>query len=100
MIFALLIVLFYVFLTDFIISKNDLTKSHSYGIMTLGIMIVVFPEIFNDINSLIANMLVLFGLRRLFSLHTKRALSKKFFDAVCTEDKDTNTIAHSCRVFV
>jgi len=76
------IVVFYVFITDFIISKNDLTKRHSYGIMTLGIMVVVFPEIFNDINALIANLLVLFGLRRLFSLHTKKSLLKKFFDAV------------------
>ncbi|MBT8243814.1 MAG: hypothetical protein HKP48_09070 [Winogradskyella sp.] len=82
MILPLLIALFYVFLTDFIIYKNDLTKRHSYGIMILGIMIIVFPEIFNDSKSLIANLLVLFGLRRLFSLHTKKSLLKKFFDAV------------------
>ena len=31
---------------------------------------------------MVANLLVLFALRRLFSLHTKRDLTKKFFDAV------------------
>ncbi len=76
------IVLFYVFLTDFIISKNDLTKKHSYGILILGLSIIIFPEIFNNLDKLIANLLALFALRRLFSLHTKRSLSKKFFDAV------------------
>ena len=79
---APIIVLFYVFLSDFIISKNDLTKKNSYGIMIFGITVIVFPEIFNHLDVLIANLLVIFALRRLFSLHTKRSLSKKFFDAV------------------
>ena len=74
--------LFYVFITDFIISENDLTKRHSYGIMLLTLLFVVFPEVFGNINSMVANLLVLFALRRLLSLHTKRDLSKKFFDAV------------------
>lgn len=76
------IALYYVFLTDFIISKNDLTKKHSYGILILGLSVIIVPEIFNNLDDLIANLLVLFALRRLFSLHTKRSLSKKFFDAV------------------
>lgn len=79
---ALSIGLFYVFITDFVISKNDLTKRNSYGIMLLALFFVIFPEVFGNINIMVANLLVLFALRRLFSLHTKRDLTKKFFDAV------------------
>ncbi|MFD1062550.1 DUF6427 family protein [Winogradskyella litorisediminis] len=79
---ALVLVLFSVFMTDFIISKNELTKRNSYGIFLFGLSVLAFPEIFNNINFLIANLLILFALRRLFSLHTKRSVNKKFFDAV------------------
>ena len=79
---ALSIGLFYVFITDFVISKNDLTKRNSYGIMLLALFFVIFPEVFGNINIMVANLLILFALRRLFSLHTKRDLTKKFFDAV------------------
>lgn len=78
---ALLIVLFYTFITGFIIKKNDLTKQNSYGIMVFGLLVFAFTEVFSNIDLLICNLLVLFALRRLFSLHTKRSLSKKFFDA-------------------
>lgn len=79
---ALFLVLLSVFITDFIISKNELTKRNSYGILVFGLLVAIFPEIFEDINLLIASLLVLFALRRLFSLHTKRSLKKKFFDTV------------------
>ncbi|SHG80032.1 DUF6427 family protein [Winogradskyella jejuensis] len=78
---ALLLGLFYVFITDFIIAKNDLTKRHSYGVMVLGLLFLVFPEVFSNTNILTANLLVLFALRRLLSLHSNRDLIKKFFDA-------------------
>lgn len=79
---SLFIVQLYVFVTDFIISKNGLSKRHNYDILVLGLMVAIFPEIFNDFNFVIANLLILFALRRLYSLHTKRNLKKKFFDAV------------------
>lgn len=78
---AFLIGVFYVFLTDFIISKNDLTQRNSYGIMVFGLLLLAFPEAFGNINIVSANLLVFFALRRLFSLHSKRSLTKKFFDA-------------------
>lgn len=80
--FALFLVLFSLFITDFIVSKNELTKSNSYAILVFGLSVTIFPKIFDDVNLLISNLLILFALRRLFSLHTKRSLKKKFFDAV------------------
>lgn len=79
---ALLIVLFYIFIVDFIISRNELTKRNSYGILVFGLSITIFPEVFEHTNLLISNLLILLALRRLFSLHTKKSLKKKFFDAV------------------
>lgn len=81
-VFALVLVVFYFFFLGFIISKNELTKKHSYGIMIFGLLVLIFPQVFEDINILIANLLVLLSMRRLFSLHTKRNLKIKFFDAV------------------
>lgn len=73
--------IFSVFLLDFIISKNELTAKHSYGIMILGLVYALFPETLQNSNALAANLLVLFALRRLLSLHTKREIKNKLFDA-------------------
>ncbi len=78
---SLVLVLFSLFLLIFIISKNELTKKHNYSIMIFGLLILVFPQIFEDYNILIANLLVLFAMRRLLSLHANRNLKLKFFDA-------------------
>ena len=77
----LLVTLFLVFLLDFIISKNNLTKNNSYGIMTFGLMFGIFPEALNYSDLLFANLFVLFALRRLISLHSNLHVKKKLFDA-------------------
>ncbi|WP_299127958.1 DUF6427 family protein [uncultured Winogradskyella sp.] len=76
-----LIVLFMIFLLDFIISKNNLSKNNSYAILTFGLLVGVFPEIFKHSNLLLANLFVLFALRRIISLHSNVSLKKKLFDA-------------------
>ena len=80
--FSPVIVITYVFVLDFIISKNELTKRHSYAIMTFAFLVAIFPEIFKNSNFLIANLLLILCMRRLFSLHTKKNLNNKIFDAV------------------
>lgn len=77
----LLITLFLVFLLDFIISKNNLTQGNSYAIMTFGLLIGMFPEVMTYKDLLLANLFVLFALRRLVSLHSKLSIKKKLFDA-------------------
>jgi len=80
-IFCLCIVIFYVFVTDFIISKNELTQRNGYGILVFSLSVLIFPKICSDFNLLFANVLILFALRRLLILHTKRSIKKKFFDS-------------------
>lgn len=77
----LLIALFSLFILDFIISKNTLTKKNSYAIMTFGLLFGMFPEALKHLELLCANLLVLFALRRLISLHSNLHVKKKLFDA-------------------
>ncbi|MCT4630874.1 DUF6427 family protein [Winogradskyella sp.] len=77
----LIVVVFPVFLLDFIISKNNLTKKNSYGIMTFGLLFAMFPEALKDLDLLFANLFILFALRRLISLHSNLYIKKKLFDA-------------------
>ncbi|WP_111683174.1 DUF6427 family protein [Winogradskyella tangerina] len=77
----LFIAFFSLFILDFIISKNTLTKKNSYAIMTFGLLFGMFPEALKHLELLCANLLVLFALRRLISLHSNLHVKKKLFDA-------------------
>lgn len=76
--FALLLTLF---LLDFIISKNSLTKKNSYAIMFFGLFLALFPEVFLYSDYLWSNIFVLLAIRRLLSMHSRKHLKQKFFDA-------------------
>lgn len=80
-ILRLIIALFFVFLLDFVIAKNDLTKKTSYGIMVLLLIFAIFPEVLTNTNMMLSGIFIFFALRRILSLHTKRHIKKKFFDA-------------------
>ncbi|MBT8323930.1 MAG: hypothetical protein KJO96_01430 [Winogradskyella sp.] len=79
--FKYTLVLFFVFVFDFIISKNFLSKKNSYALMTFGLLFFMFPKslLFSDV--IVANLFILFSLRRLISLHSKISIKKKLFDA-------------------
>ncbi|MDP5081682.1 MAG: DUF6427 family protein [Winogradskyella sp.] len=77
----LLMSIFLVFLLDFIVSKNNLTQGNSYTIMTFGLLLGMFPMAMKYADLLLANLFLLFALRRLISLHSKLDIKKKLFDA-------------------
>ena len=77
----LFITVFLVFLLGFIVSKNNLTQGNSYAIMTFGLLLGMFPQAMTYSDLLLANLFVLFALRRLISLHSKLEIKKKLFDA-------------------
>ncbi|WP_138432498.1 DUF6427 family protein [Winogradskyella algicola] len=77
----LVITVFFIFLLDFIISKNNLNKKNSYAIMTFGLLFGMFPEALKNSDLLLANLFILFALRRLISLQTNLHIKKKLFDA-------------------
>lgn len=75
------ITLFLMFLVDFVVSKNKLTRNNSYAIMTFGLLISMFPEAMKPLDLLLASLFVCFALRRLISLHSRVDIKKKLFDA-------------------
>jgi hypothetical protein len=79
---GILIILFAsLFLSNFIVKKNGLTKNSSYTILYYFLFLLFFPNILNNINLLLANFFILLSMRRLVSLQTLKAPKEKIFDA-------------------
>jgi hypothetical protein len=79
---GLLVLLFAsLFLSNFIVKKNGLTKNSSYTILFFFLFFLLFPNILNNINLLLANFFILLSMRRLVSLQTLKAPKEKIFDA-------------------
>lgn len=76
-----LVLVFCVFLTNFIVKKNGLTKNSSYAILFFTLFLAVFPEVFTKPELIIANFFVMLAIRRLISLQTLKAPKEKIFDA-------------------
>ncbi|MBJ7879684.1 DUF6427 family protein [Gelidibacter salicanalis] len=69
------------FVLDFFVSKNNLTKKNSYKILMFGLFVAVLPETLLNSKLLIANLFILLALRRLMSLRSRKQIKKKLFDA-------------------
>ncbi len=69
------------FLANFIVKKNALTKDSSYTLYFYLIFMLFFPKIWGDIRLLLANFFLLLAMRRLISLQTLKAPKEKIFDA-------------------
>lgn len=69
------------FVLDFFVSKNNLTKKNSYKILMFGLFVAVLPETLLNSKLLIANLFILLALRRLISLRSGKEIKKKLFDA-------------------
>lgn len=69
------------FVLDFFVSKNNLTKKNSYKILMFGLFVAVLPETIGDSKLLIANFFILLALRRIISLRSRKEIKKKLFDA-------------------
>lgn len=77
----LLLCIFLMFLLDFIIRKNKLTRNNTYAVYFFSCFLIMIPSIFLAGGILIANLLSLLALRRIISLRTERNLEKKILDA-------------------
>lgn len=69
------------FVLDFFVSKNNLTKRNSYKILMFGLFVAVLPETLLNSKLLIANLFILLALRRIISLRSRKEIKKKLFDA-------------------
>lgn len=79
---GLLLILFAsVFLSNFIVKKNGLTKDSAFTILFYFLFLLFFPKVLDNYNLILANFFVLLSMRRLVSLQTLKAPKEKIFDA-------------------
>lgn len=69
------------FITNFIVKKNGLSKDSAYTVLFYLIFLLFFPSVLDDINLVISNFFILLAMRRLVSLHSLKATKEKIFDA-------------------
>ncbi len=76
-----LVCLMSVFMLDFLVSRNNLTKKNSYKLLMFVSFFALFPETILNSKILVSNLFVLLALRRIISLRSNKELKKKLFDA-------------------
>jgi hypothetical protein len=69
------------FIVNFIVKKNGLSKDNSYTILFYLMFLLFFPTVMNNINVMLSNFFTLLALRRLMSLHSLKSHKEKIFDA-------------------
>ncbi|MFV8324742.1 DUF6427 family protein [Flavobacterium sp. ZS1P14] len=70
-----------VFVTNFIVKKNGLSKDSTYTVFFYFLFLLFFPSVLDNANLIIANFFILLALRRLISLQSLKASKEKIFDA-------------------
>jgi len=69
------------FISNFIVKKNGLTKNSSYTLLFFLLSLLFFPSLFKNTNVIVSNFFILLAMRRLISLQTLKAPKEKIFDA-------------------
>lgn len=69
------------FITNFIVKKNGLSKDSAFTVLFYLIFLMFFPPVLDDSALIISNFFVLLAMRRLVSLHSLKAPKEKIFDA-------------------
>ncbi|WP_396144295.1 DUF6427 family protein [Flavobacterium sp.] len=79
---ALILILFAsLFISNFIVKKNALTKDSAYTIFFVLIFLMFFPNVLDNYKLIVSNFFILLAMRRLVSLQTLKAPKEKIFDA-------------------
>ena len=80
-VFFLAILLFNIFIVNFIVKRNKITANHSFTILFFTLLIVLFPEILLDNNGIFCSFFLLLAIRRLLSIKSLKLIKLKLFDA-------------------
>jgi hypothetical protein len=70
-----------IFVLNFIIRKNSLTEDNSYAILFYILISSFFPQTFSNGGIFVANFILLFAFRKIYSLRTTTKTKEKIFDA-------------------
>ncbi len=77
----LLVCVFSVLLLNFIVRKNNLTENNTYSIFFFACFMLLIPLVFNNLEVLAVNVLLLLVFRRVLSLTSEKNMEKKILDA-------------------
>jgi hypothetical protein len=77
----LMLLMLSIFLVDFIVKRNKLTKTNSFAILFFTMLMVVFPEVLTDENAIWCNVFLLLAARRLLSIKSLKNIRVKIYDA-------------------
>lgn len=75
------IILASIFVLDFLVNKNKLTKKNGYEILIYTLLIAAFSPTIQNTNVFVANFFIVLALRRIISLKSNLNIKKKLFDA-------------------
>ena len=78
---VLTILLFSVFVVDFVVKRNKLTGTNSFAILFFTLLFVVFPETLGDSNAVFTSFFLLLAMRRLLSIKSLKNIKLKIFDS-------------------
>ena len=78
---VLLLLILSLLVLNFIAKKNELTKRSAYKTLLFCLFCISFFSLLKNESVIIANLCVLFGLRRIISLKSHISVKKKIFDA-------------------
>ncbi|WP_298418052.1 DUF6427 family protein [uncultured Kordia sp.] len=77
----LFLLLFSLFMVDFIVKKNDLTQQNDYALLIVTLFIGFFPNIFEHLTIVFIHVFLLLAFRRVISLRSLHSVKQKLFDA-------------------
>jgi len=78
---ALILLIFSLFVIDFIVKKNEITSQNNYAIFLFVLLIGFFTDIFSHPKAIFLNLLLLLAFRRLISIRSLKTVKQKLFDA-------------------
>ncbi len=78
---VLAVLLFSIFIVNFILKRNKLTGTNSFGILFYTLLLVVFPEVVMDNGAVLSSFFLLLATRRLLSIKSLKNIKLKIFDA-------------------
>lgn len=77
---VLALLLFGIFVVDFIVKRNQITGTNAYTILFYVALIVLFSDVLTDNNAIMCSFFLLLAHRRLLSLRTLKDFKSKLFD--------------------
>ncbi|HEA20188.1 MAG TPA: hypothetical protein ENH87_04655 [Pricia antarctica] len=75
------VLFFSIFLVNFIVKRNKITRNNSFSILFYAMLAVVFPETLLDSNAILCSFFLLLATRRIISMRSSKDTKFKIFDA-------------------